>query len=675
MSVSPRRSPLVALLLVAAAGCDPALGVPDDYGDGTKLAALADGGAAGAGGGGETRCTPGTRRCTLAAGTAAFERCDESGAGWLSDMCPEGQVCGQGGACLAPVCVAGTARCEPDRSVCAADRLSWQPAPCGSGQKCVASGAGATCVAHACDPGVPACSPDGKGTIQCSADGTQATVVACPAGQACVGTACKPTTFAPGQVVVVEAAQTPLALPGGDYWLAVVDTASSSSSAVPFPATLSGTISNVVTPQPSALPVAARGPGFSCTRARADAVLASAQRRTMVPPPPPAPQAYAVGDTRTFYYPDFSSGSLASVERTGRLRKTSAGANYWEDQTTAAPGTLIGDSELTQLAARVDEGVLPRNVGIFGPFTDVDGNGKIDVFFTDLITDADNTEAFVTLATLYPPGTFGATFDHGEVIYVSNKTTSPGPLAGVMAHELQHLIYFGTELAPYLPDDLLNAPDLSGDAYAVEGIAELAHAWSGQDGAWFGGYALQAPEEWSLARLLAAQYVDDPEANATLYGFGGLFHEYLFDQAGAVSVQGKGTIVDLGGFAQNHQFQSQAGGTARLRPVDGRTLADAYTHFAAALLVASMPTSLSGAAAADPRWKFRAPTNDGWWGGTLGGAPGASSPFGTMPIDGWTQHASTLRAGGLHLYSATASGQATLRITRASTRVVVVRAP
>ena len=58
-------------------------------------------------------------------------------------------------------------------------------------------------------------------------------------------------------------------------------------------------------------------------------------------------------------------------------------------------------------------------------------------------------------------------------------------------------------------------------------MAELAHAWSGQDRAWFADSALAVPEEWSLARLFRRSYVTDPTLNGELYGLGGLLLEPL----------------------------------------------------------------------------------------------------------------------------------------------------
>ena len=630
-------------------------------------------------------CSPGAAQCTGSPGTAARSVCTDDGNGWISEPCLQELVCeASSGACVSPVCDAGASRCDggdgdPARSVCAASRLAFEGAPCPSDTACVASADGSKCVSRICEPGSVACSGDFTAVLSCDLSGT--TLVeqqACLADQACVNGACVAATTTLGGVTRVDGTSTTALVPGR-YSFVVVSTDLTSDDTIPFPVSITGALKNLPPPASPAKPMHA--PSLHPSSGT-PALLA--HRLPVLNQPLPGPDGPVPTDLdeRVFHVPDYDSGGTIVIARTARLRASGQHVNLWEDQTTGAPGHLLPDASQADLLARIDNAVLTRNASLFGAPTDVDGNGKIDIVFTDVISPS--VAAFVSpFATLLPAGTYGVDYDHGEIVYSQGMTggMEPWEMATLLAHETAHLAYFGRRLTPYMADPSLLPDWIDADVYASEGLASLAMGWSGQSYAWPMVDALEAPQEMSLWRMVAQEYIQESTANLVSYGFSALVQEYLFEQAGGVKVQGAGSVLaDAGGVAYLDAFTTGESGWDRIAPLDGRTLSEWYGDFAAALLVSTLDGKVSDATKTDPRYAFAAALEDTVYGGWLGPTlryDNVTDEQKTGPIlqrTPWSLHSTELRRGGLSFVTvAVEEPGATFSLTGDSNAAIIVR--
>jgi hypothetical protein len=465
----------------------------------------------------------------------------------------------------------------------------------------------------------------------------------------------------------------PLVLQSGTYALAVVDLQATSATPVPLPVTLTGKVTDPV--QNAALIAAApERTGLRPTCGYRELTGLEVSNATLADAPPQALVAVKVGDARVFHYPE----KVTVPERKAKLRLIGKTANFWEDQTDKAAGKVISDAQLKEIARRYDEGALPRTIAAFGKLTDVDGNGKVDVLFTNLLGGpGDGPAAFVTGSTLRPPGYYaGVKLDYGEVVYAMapDATMDAAALAGTMAHETQHLIYHGRRLAPYLPSKREPA-DYVGDRYEMEGIAELAHSLSGQSYNYSESDFLREPQYASLAHLFAKTYVPDPKAANPLYGFASLVTRFLFEQAGGVSIKSASEIEDHGGIHLIDQITMGANGPKRLSDKNARPIEQWFPEMAGALLV----SSLGGPTAANPAYRFQPAQKDAFFGGVVGAIlDGKWVPSLTAgPIlkrTPWSKKPATLTGGGMAFFEFTVgTAPVTLKVTGAHGMALVAK--
>ena len=624
-----------------------------------------------------TGCTPGALRCAGSPGTASRQSCATNGSGWLNAPCSADLVCDPGtGACAQPLCSPGESTCEggptdPDRSVCADARLAFVPMPCAAGASCVMTPTGATCENRVCVPGETACSSDHLSALVCKANGTaMVTSQACDAANVCKAGACVPSQTPLGEVLVLAPNDPPLRLDPGRYAAAILDTSTENDLDVPFPASITGDVSD---PPQVASAKLAHEIGQRCTTMH----MAKVHHASPAPVPPPLP-----GDTRAFHVPDPASNGTVVFVRTAKLRAVGQSVNLWEDQTVALPGTVLPDAVLGSLSSRLDA-VVPRVALVAGSPTDVDANARIDVLFTDLLPAA-GASAFVhPTATLFPSTPEGTQYDFGEIVYTRSITggVSLQEQAAILAHEIAHLVYYGRRLTPYFADPASVPAWIDDDVYAVEGLANVAMAWSGQYHVPPMVAALENPQEFSLWRLTAPAYLGDPAANFASYGFAAIVQQYLAHQDGGFAVQGGGSVlIDKGGAGYVSSFTSETYGWERLHPSDGRTLQEWTTHLAAALLVSTLENKLSTTTALEPRYRMGTTIADPVWGGFLGPTlryewvVGSGQSGAILQREPWTQHGATLRAGGMAFFDlSVGDGEALLELANDATRAVVVR--
>ena len=633
-------------------------------------------------------CEPGAARCTGSPGTAARSVCSADGAGWSTEPCAGSLVCDSAtGACAEPVCAPGESRCEggpadPDRSTCSPDRLSFVSTPCPSSTVCVPTTDSSKCVSRACTPGSKQCSGDFTQVMVCDPTGTLLEVDAtCADDEACASGACETSAAPLGEVVRVKGAGATLALSPGRYAVAVVHTDVSADDLIDYPLSISGAATD-----PTSLAArAARTPLSRVKRSGTAAMLArvpaQAEPAPHAPTPLPGPVPQDTGD-RVFHVPDYDASGAVTLARTAKLRASGQHVQLWEDQTSSPPGSQLPDAILSDLLQRLDQAVLPRAEAMVGEPTDVDANGKIDILFTDVIPAAVAAFSYPS-ATLFAPGTFPVTYDHGEVVYAQGVDVAipTWETATLMSHEVAQLTYLGRRIAPFLSDPATVPAWVDADIYAVEGLASVVMGWSGQSWAWPAVAALEHPEEMSLWRLMAPGYIKEPTANLASYGFGSLVQEYLFDQAGAMTVKGGGTVIeDAGGLAYTEAFASSESGWDRLRPVDGRPLSEWYVDFATALLLVGLEGKVATSTTANERYWFVDTMEDTGFGGRIGPTlrwEHVRDATETGPIlrpVAWSERPSQLRRGGAS-WVAVSVGEsgAMMSVSDASTTVVVVR--
>ena len=629
-------------------------------------------------------CEPGAAKCTGSPGTAARSVCTAEGTGWNTDSCAGDMVCDPStGGCVAPVCDAGESRCDggpadPDRSTCAPDRLSFSSTPCSDSAVCVATNDGSKCVTSICTPAEVICSSDHTSVLRCDSTGTLFELAdACTDDEACQMGACASSQNPLGDVVRVQGPNGSLALSPGRYAVAVVNVDVSGDDMITYPVDVEGAVEDLPG-APAAAPIAPMSTAKSGTAAML-AHVPEPQQGTV----PGSPSAFpADADEYVFQVPDYASGGTVVLTRTAKLRASGQHVNLWEDQTTAAPGSLLPDAVLTDLLARIDTAVIPRAAAMVGEPTDVDDNGKIEILFTDVLPSEVAAFSYPS-ATLFAPGSFTVDYDFGEVVYTHGLTQGQQTweVATLMSHEIAQLIYLGRRMTPFLDDPSTVPSWVDADLYAVEGLASVAMGWSGQSWAWPTVTALENPNEMSLWRLAAPSYIQEPNANLASYGFGTLVQEYLFDQAGAMKVQAGGSVLeDAGGLAYVEAFSAQQSGWDRLAPLDGRPLSSWYVDFATALLLVDQESKVSADTASDTRYQFADTVVDTAFGGFIGptlryehvfDATGAGAILKPSP---WTSRPAELRRGGLSLVEfEVGDAGASLSVTEGATTVVVIR--
>jgi len=603
-------------------------------------------------------CDPGEGRCLGDPGTLAREACDPAGSAWISQACTDGEVCSQdSGQCATAVCAEGESRCDgepgsPDRSVCAPHRLGFFKLSCGEGKACVDDGGDTICLDRLCEPGQVLCGESFTAVLTCDDTGANPVVAPCAPDQTCQDAECVPATVHLGDVVTVDFAQQPVALAPGRYAMVVVDADPGGDDALPYPVSITGDVSDppgVVASALSGVPGGSPFVPYQCgTRAMAERYQDVLWPAPWAPSVPTDPVTWEVGDEKEFFF-NFQP-------RMARLEAIGEHAYFWED----VGGDGLSDAALPGFVDTVDNHVIPRDIAIFGEPTDVDGNGRFHIFVTHLLP-SQGTAAYITAFDIYA--------GFGEIVYTmgAKDAWDVPALAGTLAHELQHLIYFGRRMGM----------EIDGDRYIVEGMAELAAAWSGQVAPARQIYEFELlshkPGLISLSRLFQDDYSEDMDTNVSGYAFGWLTIEYLFDQAGAVNVVGPGSQVEeLGGIAYVDAVTTGPAGLDHINPLDGRTLTQWYGDYATALLALGLKGKLSEKAAADPRYRFVS-ADDPTTGVLLGLS--AVSPMGSaFKRRPWSNRGQTLRRGGMSFVEADIGAQeANLAIDRATTSVVLVR--
>ncbi len=636
-------------------------------------------------------CTPGQKHCST--DHRGIVSCDSTGTQWKPDTdCSDSMVCLEEGEvveCRPIICTVGSKQCQSDFQIkeCVVLGTQWKSDTCSTNTLCIDDetvGNIAICQPIICEVGQKRCSADHTALEVCDRRGTHWSAANdCLPEETCANTECITATVPLGEVLIAPplSSSLELKLTAGRYALALVNLRANNSSLIDLPIKISGDVLSSNTPLASSRSITTNlgekrwicGTPQILQRQRMLTPLARFQDKVPFPSPP---IHWEIGDARTFHVPNGNKNPI----RTGVLRAIGEHVQVWEDITDSAVGMIISDTALSDIVTRLDMGVVPRVKAIFGNPSDVDDNGKIDVFYTSFMEEY--YLAFINPYTLFPPGTFGAEVDSGEILY----SRGPDPVfeitaemvTAIAAHELQHIVYYGQRLAPYL-NDITSIPDwVFADIYAAEGMADLSYAWSGQGIALHALKALEYSDEWSLSRFFAQSYLSDTSISSLTYGYANLIIGYLFDQFGSISISGISTVTDLGGIGFVNQFTQGKSGGERLGIKDGRSFEQAYVDLGATFLLTTLENNqLAASTIQNTRYHFQPVTTDKNFGGQLG-IPVRLEDFrqGTGPVlqrIPWSQQ-KTMRQGGMVFLDVDLGDKGgTITVTDLATAAILVR--
>ncbi len=623
-------------------------------------------------------CTPGVTRCP--SNFRTVEQCDASGAGWdVSETCDEADACTTEG-CRPRVCMPGQWSCAatPDvRERCAASGTSWDlVSACPGGTAC-RDGA---CATRICEPNRAFCSADAAVVRQCDESGTLVvSETACPKTHSCQKGECVVATAPVGEVFMLDSAQGDLALTPGHYAAAVFDL-SQTSGLITFPLLLSGDVAG-----PESAPIYARSAAVPPARDLPHSPLRPIPKIPTDRPPralsadPWSSQAAPVlGDRRTFHVDDGSGWRLQELD--AELRYQGRLTNFWEDIAATTRATRMSDTTLAQMSQMLDAGIVGRLLDLFGEPTDVDGNGRIDIFFTPYLPN-DSAAAFVWPVTLFPPGTWYQGYDHGEIVYSMAPSAwyPPDTVVAILAHEITHLIAIGRRIEPWLDKpDTMPECRANSESYVEEGLAELGAAHSGLELLGSAWSALMNPGAWRLNAFIRTSYYDNSTANQVHYGLGAVLIGFLMHQAGGIEVVGQGEILDLGGVSQLNAIITGPCGRERLNLPDvlePSIFPDWYRNFMGAMLMTTLTgRGMLGDETVPQRYTYSSAQPDKWFGGFSGIPLYRTAQQGILRRASWVERPTYLDRGGASFVSIIVGDSgASARVDADSSEVLMVR--
>jgi hypothetical protein len=207
------------------------------------------------------------------------------------------------------------------------------------------------------------------------------------------------------------------------------------------------------------------------------------------------PAPLAVGDTGSFCVVDLDAGGV--VRRAATVRHVSAAGEFWvadDDQATIDAFLAIRPDLLSTLGTWLDTVIAPRLTGALGPFSDVDGNGRVAVVFkhvgrgyggwTPVPTSQPDLTPSCTLGggnrsefiQFTDPVSLGSTF------VALGRASTPATLVDrdlpqQLAHELTHLLEFR-----------VRGLTRDGEVWIVEGLADAGADLTGLPPPWVGAY-------------------------------------------------------------------------------------------------------------------------------------------------------------------------------------------
>ncbi len=288
-------------------------------------------------------------------------------------------------------------------------------------------------------------------------------------------------------------------------------------------------------------------------------------------------------------------------------------AAFWLDRTTT-PLATISAATLKALAAGFADPIVPRERVYFGKESDLDGDGRISILLSPLVTQS--AVAYFSPCDLLDPKvvTLCTHSNKMELLYMSPPSSikppynTPNAMLETVAHELQHLIYFNRKY-------LLNNNTMANEnPYITEGLSHLAQDLSGYQAgnlyvlmASLKGVNLLAVPNMTSGAIKT--YVPG-QADGIMRGGGYLLLRYLFDRAGGDAMDAKGTPQDKGGIAWLRKFMDgKATGVANFTGTTSLALDKLGLQFWTTMTVSNRGTS-GAPINSDPKLNYRPTTKD-----------------------------------------------------------------
>jgi hypothetical protein len=227
-----------------------------------------------------------------------------------------------------------------------------------------------------------------------------------------------------------------------------------------------------------------------------------------------APASISVGTKWNHILVADANDSLWHVDTT--CRKISDHAYFFIDDDDTAIMAPFLDTYGTAFDA-----IYHNNRAKFGEENDVDGNGKVIVVFSDIITDG-------MLGYFWSVDKFSAadepSSNEGDIIYLTTDAEFQADVSdtilGTLAHEFQHMIYF---------DEHYDRNAAGSYAWLNEALSQAAEYYNGyldNHLNWIGSFLLDYGSELSLTHWTSDNY-----------GFGAIFIRYLIDQFGDAAIK------------------------------------------------------------------------------------------------------------------------------------------
>lgn len=365
--------------------------------------------------------------------------------------------------------------------------------------------------------------------------------------------------------------------------------------------------------------------------------------------PPPRPQPPQVGERTSFEISNTSTYKGFTTIDAEVLRVTDRLIVYGD--LTNGIGALQSEV-IDEVLNNYETVVLPRIDTYFGEISDVNGDEKISVLFSPLVSEV-GAAAYVYTCDILDPEKDGIMCPYSneqEMIYVAppshlgSHMGSPKALSELLSHETQHLVYFYRKY-------ILGHGIMSFDTiYLNEGLSGLAQDLCGfQAGILFETVvAIPNAESFSLTDILTLKDYD-PSGRHN-YAVGYLLMRYVFEQMGGDTLTPDGQILDEGGISfLNTLESSRLSGIKALEDATGMDAADVFENFYTAMLLDDRAADGSNLSE-DPRFGFFDMLKDPITGNTRGItmnlelAGGMVSSQG-VPID--TEADGVIRSGGV----------------------------
>lgn len=613
----------------------------------------------------EIRCSPNFKD---------IEKCNEFGTKWISvSTCDGNNACSEESLqCQPIICEAGKFGCSPDYRVqrrCSPSGTGWDiEIECSEKKACHLG----SCYPITCEAGTTFCGKVPSEVMQCNESGTVSELAfTCTEDQSCNGGQCIDAWSPLGELVELGASSGTVSITPGKYALAVFNL-SSSTGTMTFPLRATGNI--LTTKSAPTLPDDDELPWMPLPKVLPVPPLPDVPPKVVTNQAPMA--LPSVGDKRYFHMAG-SYGRTVRVE--AELRAQEAGFHIWEDTNSSASGTRMTETSLNKMVGLIKSRVLPRVTGLYGQPTDVDGNGRVDFFFTPKLP-SDSAAAYVWPINFYSNIYGMSDYDYGEIVYSLPPTGlyQHDYVASVVAHELSHLVAIGNRIAPWLSNPT-NIPDckIQSELYVEEGLAELGASYTGLNDMYFARFALSRPHMWRLEAFLTNNYYNDYDAGVVHYGLGSIVLAFLMQQSGGLEVDHLGRIIDHGGRTYLQSIISGDCGQTRLNSPSNPRLSfpNWWKDLAGAMLMTTLQApGVLGSRTTPDHLKFEGATPDPLFDGDNGIPLYGSGTVSNLKRKNWSDRPTSMLKGGISfLTMQVGDGGAELRVTDNQSGVYIVR--